>query len=402
MLGRGETGATIGAAAPQRRVARDQGPRNEGDQRSRPYRATPATGSGTMIQPPQPRRPDVPAIPVTAYVVNAGSGTVTPITTATNTAGHPITTGSDPWAIAITPDGTTAYVDNAGSGTVTPIAAATDTAGTPIPTGYDSDPDAIAITPDGATAYVANEHSGTVTPIATATNTAGPPITVGSAPWAIAISPDGTTAYVANSGSGTVTPITTATNTAGPPITVGSGPWAIAITPDGTTAYVANHNSGTVTPITTATNTAGTPITTGTYPDAIAITITPPAAASHEIKGYGGKCADDTGNSSAVLAKVQIWSCVNDASQQWSFTGGELKHGSLCMNDQGNAGNGGHVILWSCNGASNEVWEHTSSGEYMLKSNGLCLDDPADSTRNGTQLDVYRCHNGSNQHWSLP
>ena len=157
-----------------------------------------------------------------------------------------------------------------------------------------------------------------------------------------------------------------------------------------------------MTPITTATNTAGTPITTGTYPDAIAITITPPAAASHEIKGYGGKCADDTGNSSAVLAKVQIWSCVNDASQQWSFTGGELKHGSLCMNDQGNAGNGGHVILWSCNGASNEVWEHTSSGEYMLKSNGLCLDDPADSTRNGTQLDVYRCHNGSNQHWSLP
>ena len=319
MLGRGETGATIGAAAPQRRVAHDQGPRNEGDQRSRPYRATPATGSGTMIQPPQPRRPDVPAIPVTAYVVNAGSGTVTPIATATNTAGHPITTGSE-----------------------------------------FSDPDAIAITPDGATAYVANEHSGTVTPI------------------------------------------TTATNTAGPPITVGSGPWAIAITPDGTTAYVANSGSGTVTPITTATNTAGTPITTGTYPDAIAITITPPAAASHEIKGYGGKCADDTGNSSAVLAKVQIWSCVNDASQQWSFTGGELKHGSLCMNDQGNAGNGGHVILWSCNGASNEVWEHTSSGEYMLKSNGLCLDDPADSTRNGTQLDVYRCHNGSNQHWSLP
>ena len=166
------------------------------------------------------------------------------------------------------------------------------------------------------TAYVVNAGSGTVTPITTATNTAGHPITTGSDPWAIAITPDGTTAYVANSGSGTVTPITTATNPAGPPITVGSGPWAIAITPDGTTAYVANHNSGTVTPITTATNTAGTPITTGTYPDAIAITITPPAAASHEIKGYGGKCADDTGNSSAVLAKVQIWSCVNESPER--------------------------------------------------------------------------------------
>ena len=131
-----------------------------------------------------------------------------------------------------------------------------------------------------------------------------------------------------------------------------------------------------------------------------AIAITTPA--SHEIKGYGGKCADDTGNSFAVRAKVQIWSCVNDAAQQWSFTGGELKHGSLCMNDQGNKGNGGHVILWNCNGASNEVWKHTSSSEYVLKSNGLCLDDPAYSTRNGTQLDVYRCHDGSNQHWSLP
>ena len=61
------------------------------------------------------RRPDVPAIPVTAYVANSGSGTVTPIATATNTAGHPITTGgefSDPDAIAITPDGTPAYVAN--------------------------------------------------------------------------------------------------------------------------------------------------------------------------------------------------------------------------------------------------------------------------------------------------
>ena len=165
------------------------------------------------------------------------------------------------------------------------------------------------------------------------------------------------------------------------------------------TAYVANAGSGTVTPIATATNAAGHPITVGSFPDAIATT---PDGTSHEIKGYGGKCADDNGNSSAAGAKVQIWSCVNDVSQQWSFTGGELKHGSLCMNDRGNAGNGGHVILWSCNGASNEVWKHTSSGEYVLKSNGLCLDDPADSTRNGTQLDVYRCHNGSNQRWSLP
>jgi YVTN family beta-propeller protein len=38
----------------------------------------------------------------TAYVVNYGSNTVTPIHTATNTALKPITVGSGPVAIAIT------------------------------------------------------------------------------------------------------------------------------------------------------------------------------------------------------------------------------------------------------------------------------------------------------------
>ena len=44
------------------------------------------------------------------YVANSGSGTVTPIRTATNTALAPIKVGESPVAIAITPDGQTAYV----------------------------------------------------------------------------------------------------------------------------------------------------------------------------------------------------------------------------------------------------------------------------------------------------
>jgi hypothetical protein len=128
----------------------------------------------------------------------------------------------------------------------------------------------------------------------------------------------------------------------------------------------------------------------------------PPPPVSHEIKGYAGKCADDNGNSSALRARVQIWNCVNNASQQWSFSNGELKHGSLCMNDKGTGGSGTKVILWSCTGASNETWTHNTKGEYVLKANGLCLDDPAYSTRNATQLDLYRCTGRSNQRWSLP
>ena len=137
-----------------------------------------------------------PGSPVTAYVVNTGSGTVTPISTATNTAGPPIPVGAGPKDIAITPDGKTAYVTNLGSGTVTPITIATKTPGPPIPVG--SGPEDIAITPDGKTVYVIDYLSDMVTPISTVTNTAGPPISVGNGDQDIAITPDGKTAYITN------------------------------------------------------------------------------------------------------------------------------------------------------------------------------------------------------------
>jgi len=83
--------------------------------------------------------------PETAYVADAGSVTVTPINTATNTAEHAIRVGGDPQAIAITPNGKTAYVVNRGPGTVTPISTATNKAGRAIKAG--ASPWAIAITP---------------------------------------------------------------------------------------------------------------------------------------------------------------------------------------------------------------------------------------------------------------
>jgi len=216
----------------------------------------------------------------TAYVANRGSGTVTPIELATNTPGSPITVGSEPVAVAITPNGKTAYVTNSHSNTVTPIELATNTPGSPITVG--EDPSGIAITPNGKTAYVTNRLSGTVTPIKLANNTPGKRITVGKEPSGIAITPNGTTAYVTNLEGG-VTPIETATNTPGKEITVGIAPSAVAITPDGKTAYVTNlgnafgFGGGTVTPIEIATNTPLSEITVSHFvqPLPIGVAITP-------------------------------------------------------------------------------------------------------------------------------
>jgi YVTN family beta-propeller protein len=215
-------------------------------------------------------------------VGNYGSETLTPIDTATNTAGKNIAVGS-PQAIAITPDGSKALVCDWKAGTVTPINLATKEAGTPITVG--KEPSAIAITPDGASAYVSNYNenkAGTVTVIALS-NGATSTIAVGSGPYGIAITPDATKAYVANHYDGSVTPITLATSTAGTPIKVGVGEdksrtdW-VAITPDGSKAYVANYGTpekgvpSEIVPITVATDKAGTGITGVTKPNAIAIT----------------------------------------------------------------------------------------------------------------------------------
>ncbi len=59
----------------------------------------------------------LPHGPFTVYVLNQGSGTATPISTATNKAGKPIKVGHSPCSMAIAPDGREVYVTNQMAGT---------------------------------------------------------------------------------------------------------------------------------------------------------------------------------------------------------------------------------------------------------------------------------------------
>jgi Ricin-type beta-trefoil lectin domain len=129
------------------------------------------------------------------------------------------------------------------------------------------------------------------------------------------------------------------------------------------------------------------------------------SSAVHPIVGFGGKCVDDKGNSSANRTKIEIWGCSSsDQAENWKFSGGELIHNGKCANDKGNGGSGSPVILYSCNGGSNEKWTSLANGELRLQAHGgtLCLDDPRSSTTNGTGLIVYKCNDNANQRWSLP
>lgn len=111
------------------------------------------------------------------------------------------------------------------------------------------------------------------------------------------------------------------------------------------------------------------------------------------------------GNSRSKRAKAVIWTCHStDAAQQWTCSGGELRHNGLCLNAKGNAANGSKVILWTCDGSPAEIWAHTRGNSIELEAHGwsLCLTDPENATRNGTQLVVSSCRNTPDQHWSMP
>jgi YVTN family beta-propeller protein len=240
----------------------------------------------------------------TAYVANSGSGTVTPISTVTGRAGRPIRVGRDPRALAITPGGRTAYVLDWGSAAVTPIDTATGRAESPIPVG--SYPSAIAIGARGTTAYVACYGSDTVTPITIATGRPGRAISVGQAPDAIAAAPGGNTVYAVGGDSDTLTPITTGTGHAGPGIPVGYSPAAITVPRRGTTAYVVNTISGSVTPVSTLTGRAGTPIPVGIYAYPLAMALTPSGDTAAVVGTYAGRVILVNTRTRRVTAKITV------------------------------------------------------------------------------------------------
>ncbi|MCA1005666.1 beta-propeller fold lactonase family protein [Rhodococcus hoagii] len=140
------------------------------------------------------------ALTVAALVAGVSPASADTVTTT-------IPVGTQPFGVAITPDGTRAYITNAAGNTVSVIDTATTTViGDPIPVG--TEPSRVAITPDGSRAYVTNQSSNTVSVIDTATGTVvGDPIRVGAYPVGVAITPDGSRAYVTNQVSNMVSVI---------------------------------------------------------------------------------------------------------------------------------------------------------------------------------------------------
>ncbi|MCW2874357.1 ThuA domain-containing protein [Actinacidiphila oryziradicis] len=133
--------------------------------------------------------------------------------------------------------------------------------------------------------------------------------------------------------------------------------------------------------------------------------VTPPSgSATGPIHGYGGKCVDVAGASSANGTAVQLYDCNASGAQTWTVASdGTLKALGKCM-DVTSAGtaNGTTVQLYDCNGTGSQKWQPGAGGSLVNPQSGKCLDATGNSSANGTRLQIWSCSGAANQSWTLP
>ena len=78
---------------------------------------------------------------------------------------------------------------------------------------------------------------------------------------------------------------------------------------------------------------------------------------------------------------------------------GPIKSGiaGKCVDDNADSSaNGTHVQLWDCNGTAAQTWTYANQ---TLTINGKCMDVTGQGTANGTLVELWDCNGGQNQQW---
>ncbi|MBD0734886.1 ricin-type beta-trefoil lectin domain protein [Streptomyces sp. CBMA29] len=119
-----------------------------------------------------------------------------------------------------------------------------------------------------------------------------------------------------------------------------------------------------------------------------------------------GKCLDVPNSTTTPGAQTQIWDCNGAANQAFTRTSsGQLTvyGGSpMCLDASGQGtAPGTKVAIWTCNGQSNQQWTLNANGTVTGVQSGLCLDVTGSSTSNGALVELWTCNGQSNQQWTL-
>ena len=156
----------------------------------------------------------------------------------------------------------------------------------------------------------------------------------------------------------------------------------------------------------------GTPVDVAACDSAAGQVFTlPPAPVTSAISG---KCLDVPGSSPSVGTAVGIADCDGGAAQLWGdFSTDTLEpatHDGLCLAAFAQAGPpslqwvGSPVEMETCRvpfPMIEEGWSILPDGQIMNNTANLCLDDPGDSTANGTPLVLQDCYGEAGEIWAV-
>lgn len=117
-----------------------------------------------------------------------------------------------------------------------------------------------------------------------------------------------------------------------------------------------------------------------------------------------GRCLDVPGGKTESGTELMLWDCNGGSNQQWSYdttTKSLGVYGNKCLDSEsGSAVNGTPVLIRDCTGGTTQQWDVVSGGTVKNVGLGLCLDAAGLGVTNGTPIQLWSCNGGGNQQWS--
>ena len=117
---------------------------------------------------------------------------------------------------------------------------------------------------------------------------------------------------------------------------------------------------------------------------------------------WSGMCLADPGFSTTNGTRVVLWPCNGYSNQSWTLPAGPTTSQipGMCLDDLGDqAVNGTKVVLSTCDGAPEQAWQAGTDGTWRI--NGKCLDVEHGATATGSVVDLYSCNGTKAQQWHL-
>jgi predicted chitinase len=128
------------------------------------------------------------------------------------------------------------------------------------------------------------------------------------------------------------------------------------------------------------------------------------ASATGQITGKDGKCIGIAGGATADSTPIDVYSCVGDATQQWTLPGdGTIRNSGKCLDvRESGTTDGTPVQIYTCNNTAAQQWVYSSGQDLVNPQANKCLDMTGNSSADFTQLQIWTCNGGANQKWTVP